>query len=371
MKQILIPCALLFMSVAPASADLLFGPGDPILAIDTDMAVLSSYPLGENPGNTTDQITSTKYLNFAGAGTGFIVTPAFGTSTVQSFRLTTANDSEGRDPASYDLYGTNDLIISGDNSLGNLENWTLIGSGGLSLPSGRETPGSFVDVSNNTGYSSYKMIFPTVKGDSLMQVADVAMYSGSAGTGAQVLAANDFALAVTDRNSESNYPPVSEGPGNAIDGTISKYLNFGKENSGFIVSRADGLATIMESFAITTANDYPGRDPAAWVLYGTNDPVTSTDNSLGNGENWTMIDSGSLALPDSRETLGSEVLVSNATAYTAYRMVFTELKDTNGLNINSLQFAEISMNGTIIPEPSTLAIVGLMAFGTLVRRRRR
>lgn len=367
MKRSGIAAALLLLYATTASADVLFGSGDPILAIDTDIVVHSSYPAFEGPGNVPDQVSTTKYLNFSGAGTGFIVTPGFGSSNIQSFRLTTANDFEGRDPASYDLYGTNDAITSGDNSLGDQESWTLISSGGLALPSARLTPGPIVDIANGASYSSYKMVFPTVKGDPVMQVADVSMFTGSAGGGSQVLATGDAALAVgTVFASESDYPSA-EGPANAIDGTLDKYLNFGETNSGFIVSRADGLATILESFAITTANDAPARDPSAWVLYGTNDPVTSGDNSPGDDENWTLIDSGSLSLPDERDTLGAEILVSNSTAYGAYRMVFTDVK--NAAVANSMQIAEITMNGTIVPEPSSLAVCG-MVLALLVHRRR-
>lgn len=348
---------LLCLSVSTASADVLFGPGDPILAIDRDAIILSGYPGPEGPGNVADQVSSTKYLNFFGAGTGFIVTPGFGASNIQSFQLTTANDFESRDPASYDLYGTNDPITSGDNSLGDQENWTLISSGGLSLPAARLAPGPIVDFANGVNYSSYKMIFPTLKGDPLMQVADVSLFTGASGSGAQVLGAGDPALAVTDNfGSESDYPSA-EGPANAIDGTLDKYLNFGQTNSGFIVSRADGLATILESFTITTANDSPERDPSAWELYGTNDPVISGDNSTGDEENWTLVSSGALSLPDSRDTMGDEVLVANATAYGAYRLVFTGVKDA--ASANSMQIAEITMNGTIVPEPGALTLLTL------------
>ena len=54
--------------------------------------------------------------------------------------------------------------------------------------------------------------------------------------------------------------PTNEDPTNAIDGTADKYLNFGKEGAGFIVTPFAPIA--VESFQITTANDAPGRDPA-------------------------------------------------------------------------------------------------------------
>jgi hypothetical protein len=216
------------------------------------------------------------------------------------------------------------------------------------------------------------MIFPTLRdggaADS-MQVADVSFYTDAAGGGSQILANLDPALAVTDNfGSASNYPGM-EGPAQAIDGDPgTKYLNFAGKNSGFIVNRADGSPTIVENFQMTTGNDAPGRDPAAWALYGTDEPVTSPDNSLGDQENWTLVDEGMVMLPDDRGALGPLVGVNNATAYGAYRMVITDLKDTND---PIMQVAEVTFGGTVIPEPSSLLslLLGACCLGALRRRR--
>ena len=82
----------------------------------------------------------------------------------------------------------------------------------------------------------------------------------------QLLDTSDSALAM-DTNAvfglNGRYP-TNEDPTNAIDGIADKYLNFGKEGSGFIVT--PGAPIAVESFQITTANDAPGRDPATWAL---------------------------------------------------------------------------------------------------------
>lgn len=325
----------------------LFGPGDPVIAVDHDKIILSWYPDNEGPFNVVDQFSDTKYLNFGRAGTGVIITPDYGSAVVRSMQLTTANDAEERDPATYDLYGTNDPIVSGDNSLGDGEDWTLISSGALNLPSARETPGPFIDFANATAYTSYKIIFPTLKNDATansMQVADIRLYTAPGGGGDQILNTFDECLAVTDRFDSESWHPANEGPGNVVDGTLAKYLNFGKENSGFIVSRADGQPVVVEEFAITTANDFEERDPASWELYGTNDPITSPNNSAGEEESWVLVDSGALALPSDRNTVGPTVTVSNATEYTGYKLVFPALKD--GLNANSMQIAEVAFEGS-------------------------
>ena len=171
---------LLALMAAPAFADVILAPGDFIIAIDTDSA--SGSPAAERAPNAIDRDILTKYLNSGKENSGFIVTPAFGRSVLDSFQLTTANDVEARDPTSWAVYGTNEPIASTDNSAGNAENWTLIDSGQVTLPSGRRQLGPMVAVGGNTAYKSYKMIFPTVKNTGAttqMQIAEVQFYGTS------------------------------------------------------------------------------------------------------------------------------------------------------------------------------------------------
>ena len=338
---------VLVLGVAPQIQALdVLSPGDPILAIDFDGVSGSASPGAEGPGNVLDGNSATKYLNFGVTDTGFIVTPT-ASSIVHSFTLTTANDAVERDPASWEIYGTNDPITSTNHSNGSAENWSLIGSGALALPDIRLTLGPTVSFANSTAYSSYRMIFPTLKNAAAansMQIADVGFFASSNGTGANILtgATNILAVRIGELISQSDYPG-GQSPVQALDrDTATKYLNFGKEDSGFIVTPSAG-ATAVNGFQITTANDFPVRDPASWELYGSNDPVTSEDNSFGDGENWTLVDSGALALPAERFTAGAVVAVDNTTTYSSYRMVFPTLKDTAGAGADSIQYSEIQL----------------------------
>ncbi len=113
-------------------------PGDFIIGIDVSQNPSSNHPAGEPPSAVLDAASNTKYLNFGEERSGLIVTPASGSSTVQSIVFTTAGDAEERDPASFSLYGTNDPIVSTNNSFGTLEGWSLITTSALALPSGRQ-----------------------------------------------------------------------------------------------------------------------------------------------------------------------------------------------------------------------------------------
>ena len=336
----------------PCDAVELLSAGDFIIAIDTDPPTESNSasPDGESAVNALDSFAGTKYLNFGKLNTGFIATPFTSATIVQSMVLTTANDAEARDPASWEIYGTNDVVSSSNHSFGDQENWSLIASGQVSLPAQRETVGPTLDFGNSTPYNSYRIVFPTIKnaaGADAMQIADVELYTGAGATGTQVFNSGNPVVAIGFDPKPSASSPGDQGPGlliddfggpssrypdveappNAIDGSnTTKYLNFGGSNSGFIITPAAFGPSQVQSFRLTTANDNEGRDPAAWQLYGTNDPIVSADNSFGTAESWTLIDSGSVSLPDARETPGTAVSVNNSSTYASYKMLFPELK---------------------------------------------
>ncbi|TWT37717.1 Soluble aldose sugar dehydrogenase YliI precursor [Posidoniimonas corsicana] len=327
--------------------DSFLSPSDAIIAFDFDASTNSDSPGGEQAPNILDNDADTKYLNFGEVLTGFIVTPG-SASTVRSFTITTANDAPARDPASYVLYGTNDPITSNAHGSGRSENWIELSSGALSLSDDRFVTSDPVSFANTTSYTSYKLIFPTVKNDGAansMQIAEVDFFTGAAATGAEILSSGDFVIPVQDivAGPSSDSAPGEE-VDKAIDGDVgTKYINHGELNSGFIVTPAVG-STSISGFRLTTANDAPERDPTGWELYGTNEPIQSVDHGFGDGENWTLIDSGIVDLPFERFTQGADVAVNNsAGAFTSYRMVFTGVRDVNAAN--SVQFSEVEFFG--------------------------
>jgi hypothetical protein len=197
-----------------------------------------------------------------------------------------------------------------------------------------------------------------------MQVADAQFYSSLDASTAGILAASDPTIAIdTDLVPNSNFP-AAEGPANLLDGDSStKYLNFGKVNAGFIVTPDFNYPSIVNSFTITTANDAPERDPGSWALYGSLDDITSDSNSRGLDESWTLIDSGNLSLTTDRLVTSGAIAVEQAVAYTSYRFVVSSLRD--GVNANSVQFADVQFDGRVVPEPAAwvLALSTLGALG--------
>jgi hypothetical protein len=162
-------------------------PGQEILAAANPIlgiryGDLSRYPAAEGPANLIDGLNNTKYLNFGKATSGAIITQNGTAYAVDSMQLVTANDVPNRDPASYELWGTNSPILSQNNSDGLAEAWTLISSGALSLPAARMDGSTIVPIGSATAYQSYKLVFPTLKdpnapGVDSMQLAGVQFFA--------------------------------------------------------------------------------------------------------------------------------------------------------------------------------------------------
>jgi len=143
---------------------------------------------------------------------------------------------------------------------------------------------------------------------------------------------NNATVKITRAIPTSNNSPNGEGPNNAFDNNPNtKYLNFDKKNAGVTVQLNAGRA--VTGFTVTTANDFNGRDPTSYKLYGSND-----------GSTWVLIKEAAITLSDNRLTTSSVVNVANTAAYTYYFMLFptTKAGDGCGLNCDSMQIAEIT-----------------------------
>ena len=291
-------------------------------------------PFGEGVDFAIDNNADTKYLNFDKLNTGFTVRLARGRKVVTGLRLTSANDAPDRDPTSF--------ILSGSN---NGATFREIARGAIpSFESRFETVD--IDILNDLAYSSYRLIFPTLRDGvsaAAMQIAEVE-FPGWVPEGElefpdnpsipgrvdltqlEDVSGQDDMIDPTTVNS-----PVNEEVWRAIDNIPeTKYLNFDGPGSGFTIKPTVG-PSVIKGLRLTSANDAAGRDPASYLLEG------STDGNV-----FEIISQGDIPEFEDRFT-DVEVAFNNNNAYEFYRLVFPTLR---GGNNELMQIAEVEFLGT-------------------------
>lgn len=179
---------------------------------------------------------------------------------------------------------------------------------------------------------------------------------------------------INQGDDQAGPPPANEPVEKAIDDVGQKYLNFLDLSSGFAVTpSANPSGEPVIGLRLYTANDSPERDPASFQLLGSNDSIEGP---------WTAIASGNLALPEGRNEGGDvvaipptgnlgaflqEVSFANDLPFEHYQITFPTLKDA--AVANSMQIAEVEL--LVVPEPASLALLGLGGMLMLIGCRRR
>ncbi len=148
-----------------------------------------------------------------------------------------------------------------------------------------------------------------------------------------------------------NRSPPSETPRHAIDNNSkTKYLNFGKEGSGLVVT-IPGEPLLVTGLELTSANDSPDRDPASYLLEG------STD-----GKRFVRIDGRNVpAFPDRYKSQMFEI--DNDEAYSVYRLTFPTLR--GGGHTDAMQIAEVRFFASPRPQPGVASALKAMPLAKL------
>jgi hypothetical protein len=142
-----------------------------------------------------------------------------------------------------------------------------------------------------------------------------------------------------------------EGIENSIDENSATKWCLGHGNRFPIIWQAEviGPRAPVTSYALTSANDMPDRDPAAWRFSGSRD-----------GVNWTLLDERKEQPAWEKRNTKKTFTLSNATAYSHYRFEFLGVH--NGAPM--FQLSEIALlptpiaGGTVtlsVPAPTPAA----------------
>ncbi|MCP4256944.1 MAG: hypothetical protein GY774_05365 [Planctomycetes bacterium] len=136
----------------------------------------------------------------------------------------------------------------------------------------------------------------------------------------------------------------------AIDDNIgTKYLHFkgdfnpdpGTGGTGFQVTPLAG-ATIVTGLTLTTANDFPGRDPIAFELSGSNEGIDGPYELIAS--DYIVDFAQALAWPRFTMNL-TPISFYNDVAYDHYQLIFTAIRGPVGGSVNSMQIAEVELLG--------------------------
>lgn len=222
------------------------------------------------------------------------------------------------------------FFVGNDNNTGQL----FSGSSGMSGTGGVSWTGTLnptIAQANTYADANYSTV-PLAAGQTATQTPNSGSNPAPSGPIPTAIYNNSSNVYITNHYPTSYNSPPGEGAANAFDNNPNtKYLNFDKYNAGVTVKLNAGR--IVTGFTLTTANDFPGRDPTSYKLYGSN-----------NGTTWTLISEGNVNLSDTRYWTSSMITVTNSTSYVYYYIFFptTKAGDGCGLNCDSMQIAEIT-----------------------------
>ncbi|MCP4877477.1 MAG: LamG domain-containing protein, partial [Gammaproteobacteria bacterium] len=133
-----------------------------------------------------------------------------------------------------------------------------------------------------------------------------------------------------------------ESPDLVIDDNIeTKYLHFKGEieSTGFQVTPSAG-ASIVTGLTLTTANDFPARDPIAFELYGSNVSINGRYRLIAFGY---IIDFDQVEAWPRLAMNATPISFNNDIAYEHYQVLFPAVRDAG--RANSMQIAEVELLG--------------------------
>ena len=145
-----------------------------------------------------------------------------------------------------------------------------------------------------------------------------------------------------------------ESPDLVIDDDVTtKYLHFkgDTETTGFQVTPRSG-ASIVTGLTLTTANDFPARDPIAYELSGSNVGIDGPYELIASGY---IVDFAQAEAWPRLTKNATPISFYNDVAYEHYQVLFPVVRDAG--NANSMQIAEVELLGVPAPAGADIILV--------------
>ena len=318
----------------------------------------NNWPSAESPDKLVDADSATKFLTFRNSNAGVILKPTNSNLVFNRLSLWTANDATERDPASYIIYGSTSNLAGSAGTNIPISSLTEIASGNVTMLNARRTGPTVISFANSVAYTSYVVVFPTVRnssGTTLTQISEIQLLQG---TNPPLVVAMADARGGQLQSDVFEFGAIGthwndfESPDLAIDGNVdTKFLMFRSTNTGLLASPQAGAARV-NTLTFWTANDFPERDPATYQVFGFTNRITQTSGTLP--LNATLLANGTLTLPANRKSGPVQVSFNNSTAYASYLVVFPTVKNSPSTSMTQISELQFSYNGTpdfSIPSP--------------------
>ena len=275
-------------------------------------------------------------------------------TSTNAYAITTANDRFERNPDRWILYGSNDKT-----------NWTVLDEiSNANLP-GTAYQMCTIELPEGTkAYDNYRLTIAGTKGtDRGMQISEFSVWGDQA---VQFKIPTSAIKSSTFSYEGSwNYGTAGENEANLYDGTGNKLCVSGFDQNDLVnkplvitFEMTDPIA--VGSYSFTTANDAEGRDPSSWTLFGSND-----------GTNWTVLDDLSDIRLASGRFYTQNFAIDNEDAFSLYTFEISKLKSvTNVFQIGEISLYGVNQSLDMIPEPSSLCLLGLGILGLTIWSKR-
>lgn len=275
-------------------------------------------------------------------------------TSTNAYAITTANDFFARNPDSWILYGSNDKT-----------NWTVLDElSNANLPATAYQMCTIELPEGTKAYDNYRLTLTSTKSPTqCVQLSEFSVWSDQA---VQFKIPTDAIKSATfSYDGTWGYGTAGENEPNLYDGTgkklcVNSFDPNDLSNKPLVITFEMTDPIAVGSYSFTTANDAKERDPSSWTLFGSTDGLT-----------WTSLDFISdIQLSDSR-FYTQNFAIDNDDEYSFYKFEISKLKS----NVNVFQLGEITFYGVnqsldMIPEPSTLCLLGLGILGMIVWRKR-